>query len=108
MTLAVLLGMMTALAAACALMWRSSNRPTVPGAVPGRPDSDVLALWRRREQARRRGVEQARQRTLPSLPAADTPPAGLAPLVPSRRAVGIEAARGIRALESWLADQTTA
>jgi hypothetical protein len=72
----------------------------------GRPD--VAAMWRQREQERARRREQLRQRRLPPLPAADAPPAGLAPLVPSPRTVRVEAARGIRELEGWLADQTSA
>jgi hypothetical protein len=73
---------------------------------PSRPD--ISALWRQREAQRARRREQARQRRLPPLPEQDAPPPGLAPLVPSPRAVRVEAARGIRELEDWLADQTSA
>ncbi|HWH29140.1 MAG TPA: hypothetical protein VNU26_09295 [Mycobacteriales bacterium] len=72
------------------------------------PRSEATALWRRREVERARRREQARQRRLPPLPADDAPPAGLTPLVPSPRTVRVEAARGIREIEDWLADQTSA
>jgi hypothetical protein len=39
----------------------------------------------------------------PRLPAADRPPRGLAPLVPSPRRVEEEVARGLRELQLWLA-----
>lgn len=41
----------------------------------------------------------------PALPSADQPPAGLAPLIPSPRVVAEEAQRGLRELQTWLADQ---
>ena len=69
---------------------------------------DVSELWQRREEQRRRRRAQARARRLPPLPPEDAPPAGLAPLVPSPRTVRVEAVRGIRELESWLADQACA
>lgn len=72
----------------------------------GRPD--IVGVWRSREQARRRRRELGRQRRLPPLPADDAPPPGLVPLVPSPRTVRVEAARGIRELEDWLAEQTAA
>lgn len=72
------------------------------------PRAEISALWRRREAERARRREEARQRRLPPLPAEDAPPAGLAPLIPSPRTVRVEAARGIRELEDWLSDQTSA
>jgi hypothetical protein len=111
---AVAVLLVLALAAACVgayvSAWRSGRPASSGGRAPGgaRSDRDAAALWRRRQDARRRRVQQARQRALPPLPAADTPPPGLAPLVPSPRTVRLEAARGIRDLESWLADQPAA
>lgn len=73
-----------------------------PGAAGGSRASrpvDVTALFRRRELERRRRARPA----LPALPVDDVPPAGLAPLLASPRAVRLEAARGIRELEDWLA-----
>lgn len=90
-----------------AVATRSSWREDLNGREPGRA-SDAAARWRRREQQRARRREQARRRRLPALPAADAPPDGLAPLVPSPRTMRSEAARGLRELELWLAEQTSA
>ena len=54
------------------------------------------------------GSARWRLLSLPPLPADDAPPAGLAPLVPSPRTMRVEAARGIRELEDWLAGQASA
>ena len=86
--------------------WTSAQAGRAPGEAPAA--ADVSALWRRREEERARRRERARQRRLPPLPAADAPPAGLAPLVPSPRTMRVEAARGIRDLEDWLAQQASA
>lgn len=69
------------------------------GAAARRRAVDVTAVFRRREQERRRRASAARS----PLPADDVPPAGLAPLLTSPRALRLEAARGIRELEDWLA-----
>ena len=88
--------------------WTSAQAGQPVGETGGPGKADVAALWRRREQERARRREQARQRRLPPLPQADAPPAGLAPLVPSPRTMRVEAARGIRDLEDWLAQQASA
>jgi len=105
-TVLVLLVVLALVAVAYRAAWRwtgQAERSTPPGQA-----ADVVAVWRRREQERARRRERARQRRLPPLPAEDVPPAGLAPLVPSPRTVRVEAARGIRELEVWLADQASA
>ena len=53
--------------------------------------------------ARDGGGPSSRADARPALPAADRPPAGLAPLVPSPRRVDEEVARGLRELQLWLA-----
>ena len=100
MTALVLLVLLALALVAYRTAWRWTG-----GAPAG---SDVTQVWESREHERRRRREQARQRRLPPLPAEDAPPAGLAPLVPSPRTMRVEAARGIRELEDWLAEQTSA
>jgi hypothetical protein len=46
-----------------------------------------------------------RTKTLPAPPPEDTPPAGLAPLIPSPRALADEYERGLRELTLFLAGQ---
>ncbi len=100
MTLLLLVLLVLLLVSAYKAAW------TWAGSSEGRPD--VAGVWRRPEQQRLQRREQARQRRLPPLPAADAPPPNLAPLVPSPRTVRVEAARGIREIEDWLSDQTAA
>lgn len=57
-------------------------------------------LWQRRLRRRAAVVEP--------LHPDDAAPVGLAPLVPSPRVLQVEAARGIRELESWLAGRASA
>ncbi|HVM27619.1 MAG TPA: hypothetical protein VM433_08100 [Mycobacteriales bacterium] len=104
MTLLLVLALALVLAVAYRIVWDRAGGTDAP---PPRP-SDVAQMWRGREQARAERREQARRRRLPQLPAADAPPAGLAPLIPSPRTVRVEAARGICELESWLAGQASA
>lgn len=58
---------------------------------------------------RLRGSRQRlpRQRR-PELPEGHRPPPGLGPLSPSERFLSEEAARGLRDLQTWLADQARA
>jgi hypothetical protein len=97
--LLLLLVLLLASAYRAAWRWAGSRAEGAP---------DITGLWRRREQERARRRERARQLRLPPLPAEDAPPANLTPLVPSPRTVRVEAARGIREIEDWLADQTAA
>lgn len=87
---------------------RRQARPAARDARPrrqraGRRPVDVAAIFRRRQHERRTRAQARR----PRLPADDVPPAGLSPLVPSPRTLGLEAARGIRELEDWLAGRAS-
>lgn len=50
-------------------------------------------------------LPRRRQRPLPAPPAADLPPAGLPPLIPSPRVIAHECERGLRELTVFLAAQ---
>ena len=102
MVLLMLCGVLALLALGFRAAWRATG-PDVPGS---RHSSAASAL--RRELERTRRADRARRRRLPPLPADDAPPPGLTPLAPTPRVVRTEVARGIRELEDWLADQTSA
>ena len=106
MTALVLLVVLVLVAVAYRAAWRWTGQ--AERSAPYGRAADAGAVWRRREQERARRRERARQRRLPPPPAEVVPPAGLSPLVPSPRTVRVEAARGIRELEVWLADQASA
>jgi hypothetical protein len=94
LTLLVLLSVCVRLAARV----RPEAAPVEP-VEPAEPSAAARA-WQ--------GVRARRRRSdaLPALPLGHRPPAGLGPLSPSERFLSSESARGIRALQVWLIDQT--